>query len=241
MTSLSHLVTCLSRTKSILLYFISKKYYFGKLKKPIYIVTITFLSITLFFISSRAGIITLVAILLFYFLKEFLWKIHIARTWLTVFPLILLLSIFSYLVLNGKRFQTIQQELSSRYQVEEGTVIGSAGLRLIIWEETLNLIKKNLLFGVGTGDIKDELHIKSKQSSMNQVAEMDLNVHNQYMETFLGLGILGISILLAFILLPFLYQPNTNHYILPFFIIIISINFFFFLLPANIFLFLLKK
>lgn len=212
---------------SILMYFISEKHYFGKLKKTIYIVAIIFLSITLFFISSRAGIITFVAILLFYFLREILWKILIVRTWLNIFPLILLLCMFAFLVLNGKRFQTIQQELSSRYQVQEGTVIGSAGLRLIIWEETINLIKKNVLFGVGTGDIKDELHMKSKQNSMDQVAEMDLNVHNQYMETFLGLGILGILTLLAFILLPFLYQPIANHYVLPFFFIIISINFFF--------------
>jgi len=212
---------------SILLYFIPEKKYFGRLKTTIYIIAIVFLSLTLFLLSSRAGLITWVAILLYYFLRKISQKSLIARKWLSIFSLLLFIGLFTFLVLNGKRYQTIQQELSSRYQVEEGTVIGSAGIRLVIWEETINLIKKNSLFGVGTGDIKDELHKKAIQSSMNQVAEQDLNVHNQYLETFLKLGIPGIITLLTLMLLPFLYKPTTNHYVLPFFLIIISINFFF--------------
>ncbi len=212
---------------SILLYFISEKHYFGRMKTTIYIVAIAFLSITLFFLSSRAGLITWVVILLYYFLRKISQKGLIGRTWLSVFLLLLLLGVFAFLIINGKRFKTLQGELSSRYQVEEGTVIGSAGLRLVIWEETINLIKKNVLYGVGTGDIKDELHKKAIQSNINQVADQDLNVHNQYFETLVGLGIPGIFFLLSIILLPFLYHPIKNHYILPFFLIIILINFFF--------------
>lgn len=212
---------------SILLFFISEKHYFERLNKTVCIIAIIFLSLTLFPLSSRAGLITWAVILLYYFLREISQKSLIARKWLSIFSLLLFIGVFTFLVLNGKRYQTIQQELSSRYKVEEGTVIGSAGIRLVIWEETINLIKKNVLYGVGTGDIKDELHKKAIRSNMNQVVKQDLNVHNQYLETFLKLGIPGIITLLTLILLPFLYKPPTNHYVLPFFLIIISINFFF--------------
>ena len=91
----------------------------------------------------------------------------------------------------------------------------------------MNLIKKNILFGVGTGDIKNELISKYDATEMLAAKSKNLNVHNQFLETFLGQGLIGIILLFALFLIPIIYKKSFSHYLLSFFLLIIGSQFFF--------------
>lgn len=223
----SYFATYLILSLSVFIYRIVDKSHSGRQWKYFNIAGIIFISVTLFIISSRTGILTWGIILIYFFVKEISRRKRIIMNWLYLFSLIILTGIILSLTLWEKRFQSIQSELSSRYNPEEGIEIGSAGLRLILWDEALTLIKSNWIFGIGPGDVKDELHKRAIKENFEQVAEKNLNIHNQYLETFLGLGLPGILLLIALFLIPLIYKPGMNHYIFPYFLLIISINFIF--------------
>ncbi|MBI3502698.1 MAG: O-antigen ligase family protein [Bacteroidetes bacterium] len=100
-------------------------------------------------------------------------------------------------------------------------------VRYFIIKESLELIRGNFLFGIGTGDIKQEL-IKKYQEKKNTLAiEENLNPHNQFIETFATLGILGEVSLLMMIFIPFYSSTYGKNIFTISFILLIIINFLF--------------
>lgn len=72
--------------------------------------------------------------------------------------------------------------------------------RLVNWKASLEIIRENFLFGVGTGDAIDILNTKRDVDWFE--ALRTYNAHNQYLETFLRLGFVG------FVALLFLFLPQ---------------------------------
>lgn len=63
-----------------------------------------------------------------------------------------------------------------------------------------DIIINNPIWGVGTGDVQDKLNECYKLKGFSPVLyEKNYNPHNQFLHTFSGLGILGISILFSLI------------------------------------------
>jgi len=54
-----------------------------------------------------------------------------------------------------------------------------------------------------------------------------LNVHNQFLETFVGQGILGDIILLLLLIYPFIQSLKKQNYLFALFLLLIGINFLF--------------
>ena len=72
--------------------------------------------------------------------------------------------------------------------------------RILVWRSSKEIISKNFFFGVGTGDIKDELKKQNLESGYTGVANLNMNAHNQFLNTHVALGIFGsLSLLFAFI------------------------------------------
>tara|TARA_R110002072_G_scaffold20688_2_gene74812 strand:- start:13780 stop:15027 length:1248 start_codon:yes stop_codon:yes gene_type:complete len=70
--------------------------------------------------------------------------------------------------------------------------------RLVMWTvATLQVMEHP--FGVGTGNVDDVLGEKLREIGQIQLAEKKLNPHNQYLQTGIEIGILGVLILLAII------------------------------------------
>ena len=67
----------------------------------------------------------------------------------------------------------------------------------------MKLAIENLLC-VGTGDIKDELIAAYKDSGMDYIASK-IKFHNQYLQSFLAIGILGLFSLLAILFCHYFY------------------------------------
>lgn len=69
--------------------------------------------------------------------------------------------------------------------------------RYYLWRSAVEA-NDNYVFGVGTGDYKDELNSYYRVHNMDEYEKGSFNAHNQFIHSFLSNGILGV---LAFVLL----------------------------------------
>jgi hypothetical protein len=87
---------------------------------------------------------------------------------------------------------------------------------------TIAIIKENFLFGVGTGDLTDEMSKKYSQFGFVYNLKEQTNPHNQYLRTFGKNGILGIAALLAFFIFNFYtWLKNKSPILLAFNLIVL--------------------
>ena len=95
------------------------------------------------------------------------------------------------------------------------------------WSAALRLIKENFWTGLGNGDTKEALTEKYNELGYNKAAELRLNAHNQYLETFLALGISGFLVLSVLLFAPLFFSHGNLDFLLRFFIFIFAVNFLF--------------
>ena len=93
------------------------------------------------------------------------------------------------------RFIKMGEVLTANQTVNNVSVESSAS-RLIMWSTSVSLILENPFFGVGTGDVTDALNERNKKLGNTGVVEKSLNSHNQYLNTGVQLGLLGLVPLL---------------------------------------------
>ena len=86
-----------------------------------------------------------------------------------------------------------------------------ANQRLALWECGWEVIKKNLIFGTTLGDKKEELQKEYARKEFYFAINAGRNLHNNYLETWASMGIIGLILLLSgFIILPLYYCVKTN-------------------------------
>jgi len=74
--------------------------------------------------------------------------------------------------------------------------------RMAVWFTAREIIKNNLIFGVGTGDVKDALMEGYRKHNFIPALEHKFNAHSQYLQTFITLGLVGFLLLLATLVFP---------------------------------------
>lgn len=100
-------------------------------------------------------------------------------------------------------------------RIESGHNTGSIGLRLEFWSAALALSKLEPITGLGDRH-KEQFQELAKQGKMNKAAAnyAPYHYHNQYLDTLVKHGILGLSALLAILLTPaflaFKYYRNNR-------------------------------
>ena len=100
----------------------------------------------------------------------------------------------------------------------------SSEARALIWEQAVTLLKENIPFGSGTGDVKDVLLKKYQEQGMTGAYEHRLNAHNQFLQTGIALGIPGLIVIIGMLLLP-LFQRRNRFILFIVFTGIIILNF----------------
>lgn len=75
------------------------------------------------------------------------------------------------------------------------TEINGNETRLVMWTVTLDLIKE-YPFGAGTGSLDLIISNRLKQHGLHDFAEKNYNPHNQYFQTMLEIGFIGLLLLL---------------------------------------------
>ncbi len=175
--------------------------------------------------DSKSGFFS-AFIVFIYLLVSFLYKKSKSYTILSI---VILLIFGGVLIKTNQRLQ-IMFNVTESYQKtisNPNTYKESTGLRILSWNATIDAIKENPIFGVGTGDIKPKLFKKYEELNYQKNIEIKMNVHNQFLETWLGQGIIGFVLLLLVFVIPFIDAIKRKNIILQTFLLLMFINFLF--------------
>ena len=105
------------------------------------------------------------------------------------------------------------------------TEVESTAVRLLVWKAAVQVISDNLIIGTGTGDSKDELMAEYKTRGMTGALAHELNAHNEFLQVFVSLGIIGFVLLLGNLYFPLFFAFKEGNIIYLLFLLIISLNF----------------
>lgn len=112
---------------------------------------------------------------------------------------------------------TVSDEDGSKPELE------STKSRVLIWKASLDIASKNL-FGVGTGDIKDVLIANYEDRGWTAFSKQQTNPHNQFLQTWLAIGIPGVLSLMLWVALTIRQGWRCRHFILLAFGVLFAIN-----------------
>lgn len=171
--------------------------------KQIYRTSIYCALIALFFatmivlLSSKTGIIVLLLLLLLIANDMVKKKLRL------LLAVVLLVSIFAGVFFTNPRFKSMREQLTAMFKTEQYEKVESNALRVILWENALELIGSNWFKGVSAGDLKYDLTEKSGIVSYDDNGNrIYFNAHNQWIETFLANGIVGFLIIFLWFFVP---------------------------------------
>jgi O-antigen ligase len=92
---------------------------------------------------------------------------------------------------------------------------GGKTLRLAIWQCSFDVLKKHWLWGVGTGDVQDNLQQAYEDRKFYFASRYNYyNAHNQYLQYGIGFGIPGILLFTLSILYPLVIFSGKNQNLL---------------------------
>lgn len=208
----------------IVLMFISGRYYKNTLQLIGWIALILFFLAAQVMLSAKNGLIASSIIFLLsagYIILE--KKKVLLGLSIVLLDAMFLIALVKGPAMIGERFKTMEQ-VSNMEQIDKKTN-ESSGVRLLIWEASLDVIKENYLTGVGAGDDDNALTEKYQAKGMTGALEKHLNAHNQYLQTFISVGIVGFSVLMIGLIVPLLYSYRSKKYLYTIFLIIIMIGF----------------
>lgn len=164
----------------------------------------------LLFINSRTGTLSLIILLMMCWLHLCFVRKKYRASLIAVVALVAVGSVvFFTLPDNYRRLSTTTE------QVAQGD---NSDLRIGIFQNAWMVIKDNVVFGVGTGDVIDEL--TPYYGSREDVSRP----HNQYLETWMAIGLPGLITLLLMFLLPMLYAYKRRCYLMVAIIAIFAIS-----------------
>ncbi len=120
--------------------------------------------------------------------------------------------------LNARIYQIIWE--IDNYTNNNNPSGNSVTQRFEFWKAAFGIIKKDPLFGVGTGDPKNAFEKEYEETHSSLEPEWRLRSHNQFLAITVALGIVGLICFLFFILYPFASAiKNKNYLYIAFFII----------------------
>jgi O-antigen ligase len=99
--------------------------------------------------------------------------------------------------------------------------------RFQMWYSSLPLIKENFVFGIGPSNVTKKLVEKYVLYKFSMAEKFKLNAHNQYLESLLGLGIIGLLILLYILAYCLIKSYRQKNYLLLILIFMLSFEFLF--------------
>ena len=175
-----------------------------RINKVLKVVLFLILLMGLFFLSRKGVIISFFVALAFYFYFEF----NRAKSLMMILSILILFTL-SFLV----------PEIKERYfeVFEKSNLINnsktSSGIRTILWYNSIELIKENLVFGCGIGDSQEVLSKHLKDKGYIEIATKKSNCHNQYLQFLLSIGIIGLLVFICSIFYFFYFFKSQKNFL----------------------------
>ena len=120
---------------------------------------------------------------------------------LAAFILLIFLALKNNDVLKEKVFQIFE---NYEYELSKDHIEGYNGLttRLAQWESSLSIIGDHPLFGVAPADVQEKLQEVYLKNYLLYSFRNRFNAHSQYFQTTLGLGLIGLAVFFASLIIP---------------------------------------
>ena len=155
----------------------------------------------LFLLASRASFAILILLSIVNVMNVKSIKLKIARA-------IFLISI-GFVVYNlNPRTQILYERLIEFTEKENFNYTTSEQSRILTFITCIKLIGNAPIFGYGIGDANDELIKEYKNSGYSTNAKNKYNAHNQYFQTMLQVGLAGVLLLIAPLLITVFKTKN---------------------------------
>lgn len=168
---------------------------FGVFRNLIYYGGIAFLATTIIALSSRAQIVLMAIGLLCYVIIRF--ELYTSKIKLAGGTIVLVCVFIGVILLSPRVRERFKAAINYKGEFAMSKKWGEQQMRFMIWDSALELIKEKPVFGTGTGDVQDELqfvYIKNERVSLTYFANTRFNAHNQFLESTIALGFIGLLI-----------------------------------------------
>lgn len=187
--------------------------------KYAFIAAILLFSIGIFLMSARMCfliyIIFVVRYLYYYFFVE-------KKYWIGILVIAIAGASLATIVTNKIMMDKLTQIYTSLDKGNSKRNTSSANLRVIKWKSAIKVFQSNFVMGVGTGDVNDELVKEYTRRNFYWGIRDKYNAHNQYLETAIALGIIGLVVWLLNLAVPFYKSLIAKEYLYAEFIFIFS-------------------
>jgi O-antigen ligase len=180
-------------------------------------------SVAVILLASKAGIFVQLFILLCAALSSVFLKSKISFSSI-VFPAglaIMIIYFGLFFPLTSGRMSELKETLNK----PDGTEIHTSAMRIQAWKSATDVIKENKWLGSGTGDSKSLLLEKYLDNGYTQIYKLNLNAHNQFLQTGVTLGIPGLLILISIFVYGFLFGIASKNWLLISLMLISTVNF----------------
>lgn len=178
--------------------------------------------ISIFLCSSKLGIISFFCSMPLLLLYKWRSLMNFRKLMFILFSGLLVVIVFYGLFPDS--FNRLNSLTSIPENIDK-TSTESTTVRVLIWQESIELIRAGLLFGTGVGDVNDDLYRAYEANGLTGAYEHKLNAHNQFLQTFLGMGIIGFVTLLLLTVGQLIKGILKKHFILFIFSLVIFLNF----------------
>ena len=186
------------------------------IKPQIFYPGFIFLSLAVFQLSSKTNLISLFLLYLLIFLtSKFPHRYFITL----IFGLLGIV-----FILKNPRTEHLIKALHD-YKKQTTTERDSATLaRLYFWESSIKIAEKQPIFGVGTSDLEWLLMKANARRGLYSFVSPAFNAHNEFIDTFARLGLIGLSLLLSWLGYLFYVGIKERRQLLLFLLVLLIIN-----------------
>jgi O-antigen ligase len=193
----------------------------SKKKQIGYYGLILYFTVFIWLLGSRAAYL---AYLISFFSFFLILILKYKKYWIAVTILGVGILISTIAVSNEQLNKNVKETIAI---MDGNSVNKESDIRLWLWKSGFEVLKDNLWFGVGLGDVDEKLNEKYVEYGLGLAQEHNYNVHNQYLDIAVKLGLVGFLVLTGWIITTLLFTIKRKQFLFFYFILILSINFFF--------------
>jgi len=184
---------------------------------------VLFFNLMVVLLSSKMGILSL---LVTYALMSVIFFFSRTTRRKTLFPLVMMATVFVFLFSLPQTMERVERstnvvENMGSVKPDDGE---STGERILVWRSAWEIIRHHPFLGVGTGDVKDALLEEYAARGITTAYSRNLDAHNQYLQTYLSVGITGFLLLVAMLVWPAILALKRKDYIYFFFVLLFAMN-----------------
>jgi len=207
----------------ILIQFLKEKIYKNLIIRIIIFILILLFTFFTYILQSRAGIISMIIVFILSASIEIYQRLNKKFSILLMsLSVIVIFFLFQNRILNK-----IEWEYSNATNTAQNLSFDNSDLRIQSWYASSKVIKEHFWLGTGPSNLTTELVKKYRLYGFARAENEHLNCHNQYLESFTELGIIGFLLILIITFYPLIVSIKEKKYLLFFLIVILSVNFMF--------------